>query len=187
MTEAILIDKSETSDTANTLGKDCVVGRFVTEDEGWKIVAIAATWEGTAYSLIGGASSKGVAGDCSGTTNKIYIEAGFPYPYQSTASFVAFANKTSRFRKIDLSKNKPQAGDILLWSGHMAIYAPFPEGHAKRDTGVIKKGQKKFNDMYTAFNERRGTPYGPYNIETFRGDAYTVYRYLVPPKPGECK
>lgn len=178
MTDSVLIDTSETSDKANTAGKVCIVGEFISEDEGWKIVAIAATWEGTPYSLVGGGSVKNVGGDCSGTTNKIYIEAGFPYTYQSSANFASYSQATNKFRKIDTSKEPMQAGDILLWPGHIAIYAPFPEGHPKYFTGVIKHGKKMPNNMYTAFNQRTNTPYGVYNIEAFRGDAYTVYRYF---------
>jgi hypothetical protein len=179
--EAVSIDKSETSDRANTKGKDCTVGAFITPEDGWKIIKVAETWEGTPYSLVGNASTKGVGGDCSGSTNKIFVEAGFPYPYQMTSSFAEYARKSNRFREIDRTKVEMQAGDVLLWPGHMAIYAPFPDGHKKRDTGVMKHGQKKYNNMYTAFNSRTNTPYGPYNIETFRNDPYKVFRYFVMP------
>lgn len=186
MTE-VEIDKSKTSESTNTQGKECVVGRFITEEEGWKIVDVAATWEGTAYKLLGSLSVKGVQGDCSGTTNKIYTEAGFPYPYQSTKTFAAYVQKSHRFRKINTASQKLQAGDILFWDQtHMAIYAPFPEGHSKRDTGVIKRGEKKFNNMYTAFNDRTNKPYGPFNIETFRGDVCEVFRYLKISNSPEC-
>ena len=188
MAAAVLIEKSETSELTNMAGKECTVGRFISEDEGWKIVKFASSWEGTPYSLVGAGSVKGVGGDCSGTTNKIYTEAGFPYRYQSTSKFVEYASSTNRFRKIDLAKDKLQSGDILLWPGHMAIYAPFPEGHEKHDTGVVQRGKKKYNNMYTAFNSRANAPpFGPHNIETFRGDAYTVYRYFYLPNDSGCK
>ncbi len=182
MVAAAIIDKSKTSETSEIQGKECTFGEFISEADGWKIIGIAATWEGTPYSMVGGGSSKGVAGDCSGTTQKIYVEAGFPYPYQSTAKFATFVAQTNRFRKINMANEKLQVGDILLWPGHMAIYTPFPAGHPKRDTGVMMAGQKKFNDMYTAFNSRTGTPYGPYNIEVFRRDAFAAFRYLITPK-----
>ena len=177
----IAIDTSNTSEISNTQGKECTVGRFVTPEEGWKIVKIAESWEGTAYKSKGAQSVKGVSGDCSGSTNKIYIEAGFPYPYQMTSSFVSYSEKSNRFREIDPKKESMQAGDVLFWRGHMALFAPLPEGHPKRNTGVIKRGQKKLNNMYTAFNENSTHPYGPYNIETFRSDPYRVFRYLVMP------
>lgn len=183
---AITLDQSSTSERANTQGKDCVLGKFITEADGWKIIEAAKGWEGTPYSLVGANSVKQVGGDCSGTTNKSFTEAGFPYPYQSTANFAAYARTSNRFRKIDPAKQPLQAGDVLLWPGHMAIYAPFPEGDPRRDTGVVLRGKKMANNMYTAFNSRTNTPYGPYNIATFRGDAYTVYRYLILPGPENC-
>ena len=186
MAEAQTLEKSTTSERSNTQGKECVLGKFISEDDGWKIIAAAKTWEGTPYSLVGANSVKGVGGDCSGTTNKSFVEAGFPYPYQSTGNFANYARTSNRFRKIDKSKVPLQAGDVLLWPGHMAIYAPFPEGDPRRDTGVIKRGKRMANDMYTAFNSRTNVPYGRYNIETFRGDAYTVYRYLVVAGPESC-
>lgn len=179
MTESLLaVEKSKTSEVANLQGKDCTFGRFITEADGWKIVEIAASWAGTSYEKKGALSVKGVSGDCSGTTNKIYIEAGFPYPYQMTSSFVGYVSKSNRFREIDTSQNEMQPGDILFWSGHMAIYAPFPEGDKRRDTGLVKKGKSKTNNMYTAFNENSTRPYGTFNSEVFRGDRFRVYRYL---------
>ncbi|RQR56329.1 peptidoglycan endopeptidase [Burkholderia sp. Bp9125] len=183
----VTLATSATSDSAQIEGKACTVGRFISESDGWKIVDAAATWEGTPYGLVGAASQKGVIGDCSGTTNKSYVEAGFPYPYQSTGAFAAFAVKSNRFRKIDPSKQPLQAGDVLLWPGHMAIYAPFKPDSPKYDGGLFKHGVKKFNNMYTAFNNRTGKPYGAYNIETFRGDPYTVYRYFILPGEENCK
>lgn len=185
--DPVTLSSSATSDTAITAGNGCTVGRFITEDEGWKVVNMAATWEGTPYRMVGAASEKSVLGDCSGSTNKIYVEAGFPYPYQTTASFAAFARTTNRFRKIDPAKQKLQAGDVLLWDGHMAIYAPFTPDSPKYDGNLYKRGQKKYNNMYTAFNGRTHHPYGPYNIEVFRSDPYTVYRYYILPSAEDCK
>jgi hypothetical protein len=184
--EKILIEKSMTSDVANVKGKDCVFGRFITEEEGWKIVEAARAWEGTPYRLVGENSIRQVGGDCSGTTNKSYATAGFPYPYQSTANFAAYVRKSLRFRKIIPANQELQAGDIILWPGHMAIYAPFPENDFRRDTGVVLGGRRMENNIYTAFNSHSNKGYGPYNIQTFRGDAYTVYRYLVAPSAKGC-
>lgn len=187
MTDTVALDKSETSELTKTQGKECTVGRFITSAEGWEILKIADTWVGTPYVMVGASSVKGVKGDCSGTTNKAYVEAGFPYPYQMTSSFISFSTTTNRFREIDLSKDSLQAADVLWWPGHMAIYAPFPSGHPRQNTGLVKGGKPKLNNMYTAFNSRTDTPYGPYNIETFRGDKYRAFRYFL--KPGEpgCK
>lgn len=166
------------TDRKNEQGEVRTIGRFIDEKEGWKIIDTAAGWEGTAYKMLGAASKKGVAGDCSGSTYFIYKEAGFPYVYQTSSNFIDYAKKTNIFREIKLAAGElPQAGDVLWWSGHMAIYAPFPEGHPKRQFEVA--GSKAVNDMYTAFNSRTGHGYGPYNIRKFRGDAYRVFRYFI--------
>ncbi len=175
------IATSITSPTANTQGVECAIGRPLTAEEGWRVVTAAKEWEGTPYSLIGAASKRGVGGDCSGTTHKIYGEAGFPYPYKMTSSFKEFAESTHQFSPVT---GAPQAGDVLLWSGHMAIYAPFPDGDPRQDTGLMKKGVKQKNDMYTAFNPRTGDSYAPYSSVVFRGDAYTVWRHNV--FPAQC-
>ncbi|GAA5175536.1 hypothetical protein GCM10025771_07970 [Niveibacterium umoris] len=182
-----LIARSVTSERSNTQGKECTVGRYLSEAEGWKIVEVAATWEGTPYQMVGARSEKGIVGDCSGTTFKIYTEAGFPYGYRMTADFVAYVTETNRFREIDPATQPMQAGDVLFWTGHMAIFAPFPEGHPKRETGVMKAGKAIQNNMYTAFNAKRNVPYGPYNIATFRGDKYRVFRYFFLPGEAGCK
>jgi hypothetical protein len=185
--DQILLEKSATSDKANLQGKECVLGVFLTEADGWKIVEATSKWEGTPYKSVGGESVNGVGGDCSGITNKSYIEAGFPYPFQPTRTFAAYAKSSNRFREINPKKVPMQAGDLLLWPGHMAIYAPFPEGHPKRDTGVMHHGKKQLNDFYTAFNKNTDVPYKAYNISTFRQDDYTVYRYLIVKGPEACK
>lgn len=181
-TVELAIAQSQTSAREQTQGTPCMVGRFLTEVEGWAVVAEAATWEGTPYSAIGARSEKGVAGDCSGSTFKIYGAAGFPYPYRQTSTFEEYARTSNRFRKIDPATTPMQAGDVLLWPGHMAIYAPLPENHPKYNTGVIRRGVKMPNNFYTAFNTNSTRPYGPFNIQTFRGDAYKVFRYLVIPQ-----
>ncbi len=185
MTDTVL-ERSTTTPRDIVEGHVCTLGRFITEKEGWHVVEVAATWEGTPYATVGAQSTKGVKGDCSGTTHKIYVEAGFPYPYKQTATFVSFVDASHRFREIHPEREPMQAGDVLLWSGHMAIYAPLPEGHPKRNTGVVRRGRNMNNDFYTAFNQRTGTPYGPYNIATFRGDAYRVFRYYLMPGDAGC-
>ncbi len=185
MAEAI-IASSRTTPAENATGTVCNVGRFITLEEGLQIVDIAATWEGTPYASIGGASVKGKGADCSGSTNKIYIEAGFPYPYKRTGDFAGYVATSGRFREISADVSSMQAGDVLLWPGHMAIYAPFPEGHPKRNTGVVRAGRPAVNDFYTAFNDRTGKPYAPYNIATFRPDRYRVFRYLLLPGEPKC-
>lgn len=187
MAEKILIGSSETSESSNVDGKLCMVGRFLTESEGEKILKVAATWVGTPYELVGSNSQKGKKGDCSGTTNKIYAEAGFFYPYQTSSSFAGFSKKTSRFREIDPEKVPMQSGDVLLWPGHMAIYAKFNGDESKRNTGIVNKGVSVENDMYTAFNQRTGAPYAPYNTKVFRPDRYRVFRYYFMPGDLGCE
>ena len=103
-----------------------VTGRFITPEEGQKIVAVARTWIGTPYSQMGGNSKKGKFADCSGSTHAIYEEAGFPYPHQSTKAFADYAAKTDRFKPAP--GNAPQVGDVGYWrnakEGHMVIYDP---------------------------------------------------------------
>jgi len=185
MTEAS-IAASQTSPSNHVAGKICVIGRLITEEEGWQIVNAAASWEGTPYDSVGANSVKGVKGDCSGTTQKIYTEAGFPYPYKQTSTFAAYVAASSRFQEITDIPNGLQAGDVLLWPGHMAIYAPFPKDHPKRQTGVMRRGQRMDNNFYTAFNDRTHVPYGPYNIATFRNDRFKAFRYLLLPGEGKC-
>ncbi|MFD1557417.1 NlpC/P60 family protein [Paraburkholderia silviterrae] len=182
----ITLAESITSDNSNVDGKDCTVGHFISESDGQRIVALAAAWVGTPYRLLGAGSEIGVGGDCSGTTNKIFVDAGFRYPYQSTSSFAAFAKKTNRFRQIDLAKERPQAGDILLWPGHMAIYAAFKSDSQNYDGKLVKHGVPKFNDIYTAFRPG-GRPYGPFNSEMIRNDRYVVYRYYILPGEENCE
>jgi len=180
------ISESITTPSSEVTGKSCTVGRLISEAEGWHIVEVASSWEGTPYAAVGAGSLKGIKGDCSGSTNKIFIEAGFSYPYKTTGGFSAYVAASGRFQDVTESREGLQAGDILLWPGHMAIYAPFPPGHPKRETGVVRHGRPMRNDFYTAFNERNGTPYGPYNIATFRGDRYRAYRYLLLPGDPKC-
>ncbi|AZN36331.1 C40 family peptidase [Iodobacter ciconiae] len=183
--DKIEIASATMTERTDKSGKECTIGRFIDEKEGWKVVNAAEGWEGTIYKLIGAASQKGIAGDCSGSTYFIYKEAGFPYVYQTTSTFIDYANKTHRFREIKLAADEtPQAGDVLWWSGHMAIYAPFPEGHPKQKFEV--PGSKAVNDMYTAFNSRTGHPYGPFNIKKFRKDPFKVFRYYIISKDDKC-
>jgi hypothetical protein len=176
------LDTSETTLRANTQGKECKIGRFLTEDEGWKIVKIAETWEGTPYALVGKNSIKGTQGDCSGSSYKIYEEAGFPYPYQTSATIVPFINATHRFRKLSgQGSEAPQAGDLIVWpGGHIAIYTPFKDG----DPRAINKYGKK-NDMWSA-HYPRGPAYGADRAQGFRrNETYEYYRYfLLPGDPG---
>jgi cell wall-associated NlpC family hydrolase len=173
---------SETSELSKTQGKECKVGRLITEAEGWKIVKAAEGWEGTPYSMVGANSVKGVGGDCSGSTNKIFVEAGFPCKYQTSRSITDYILATHRFRQVAGTEQDPlQAGDMIVWpGGHIAVHVPFAAGdpHEKN-----KYGQK--NDMWSAYYPG-GPTYGAARTQGFRkNEKYYFYRYFIlPGEPG---
>lgn len=173
---------SKTSPIDNVLGKTCAVGRLITEEEGQLIVSIAKTWAGTPYALTGANSIKGKKGDCSGSSNQIYVEAGFPYPYQTSKTIVAYIEASHRFRKVGgTPEDPPQSGDLIVWpGGHIAIYAKFPEG----DQNALNQYKKK-NNMWSAYYPG-GPAYGAARAEGFRrNESFYYYRYfLLPGDPG---
>jgi cell wall-associated NlpC family hydrolase len=61
----------------------------ISATDGALITTEAASWKGTPYSFVGAGTTKGEngGGDCSGTTWRIYSNAGFKYEYQATATF----------------------------------------------------------------------------------------------------
>ena len=77
-----------------------------------KIVARAATWEGTPYKSPG-TTKKGA--DCTGSTWAIYNGVGLDYPHKYSA--VNFP-KYSQFEEVSM----PRPGDVVWWKGHVAIY-----------------------------------------------------------------
>ena len=122
---------------------------FITPKEGEHIVSVGKDWvkEEVPY-LLGGRTKKGA--DCSGATSSIYKEAGFPYQHVSTREF-----PEEHFR---LVTGIPQIGDIVLWEGHMAIYA---------------------GDNQVLSARREGFKYGLYPEEWF-GKEKSYYRYYRP-------
>ncbi len=177
-----LLGQSKTSDPDSQQPAQCQAGRAITKAEGQRLVAAAAEWAGTPYSLVGSRSERGVGGDCSGSTNKIYTAAGFPYVYQSSGAFRGYVSSTHRFVEISLGAGEtPQPGDILWWPGHMAIYAEFDDGDPNKITSHVGRGgtYKTTNNMWTAFNSS-GDPYGPYDYKKFRpGETPRVFRYFL--------
>ena len=173
---------SETSPLQQTQGLRCTVGRLITAEEGKRIVAIAATWAGTPYALIGAGSSKGVGGDCSGSSYKIYEEAGFRYTYQTSRTITDYIRATHRFRKISGEAEEPlQPGDLIVWpGGHIAIHADFLPGDRQ---GVNRHNQR--NNMWSAYYPG-GPVYGAARAEGFRrNESFEFYRYfLMPGDPG---
>jgi hypothetical protein len=97
----------------------------VSKSSGEDIQSYAPAAVGTPYANVNSpyAGANGIIGvsmDCSGAVNNIYGEAGYPYSYQSTSTFAAAAqNGSIPFVQV----TTPQAGDVVLWSSHMGIYA----------------------------------------------------------------
>ncbi len=153
--------------------------RDISAAQGTLITAEAATWSGTKYVSIGEASSKGVGGDCSGSTFRIYAAAGFPYDYRRTEDFPAYALKSGHFREL-AAGDKPQDGDVLSWHGHMSIYSTFSTAsEAASATTKDRRGAAQFNDMWTAFHPG-GPVYGPAKASYFRPDPPHIFRYQRP-------
>jgi hypothetical protein len=150
----------------------------ISVEDGQKITAEAATWKGTPYKLNGAAAMKGVGGDCSGTTQKIFEAAKFPYPYTMAGDFAKFALDKGPFRELTAAETK-QDGDILSWSNHMAIYATFAGDPDDAVTVRFNKNGTKWNqknDMWTA-SKPDGPAYGPAELRWWRQDAPRVFRY----------
>jgi len=151
----------------------------ITPADGLKITQEAKRWKGTEYKKVGDQSDITKGGDCSGTTWRIYTNAGFPYEYRNTATFAAYAEKEQKFRELDAADPR-QEGDILLWSDHMAIYCTFASDVENSFTDRVNpKTQKHWsqkNDMWTA-TKPGGLPYEPAKAEYFKPTAPRVFRY----------
>lgn len=147
-------------------------------DGGNRIVTEAAAWKGTPYQLNGAGAIKGVGGDCSGTTQRIYQGAHCPYAYQTANHFAVYALNSGLFRELGAGDQK-QDGDILLWPNHMAIYSSFASdlknATTERTTAQGKKWIQK-NDMWTA-SHPNGPAYAPAEMRYWRPDAPRVFRY----------
>jgi hypothetical protein len=150
----------------------------ISVDDGKVIVVEAATWKGTPYSLIGAESTKGIGGDCSGSTNKIYIASNFPYVYQMASSFRGYAIESDLFRELDSTEQKRE-GDILSWPDHIAIYSSFSSDPANATAPRTNKAGKPWtqvNDMWTA-SHSGGPPYAPNQMHWFKPGPPKVFRY----------
>ncbi len=153
--------------------------RDISLAQGIAITDAAEAWKGTPYASIGPASTIGKQGDCSGSTWRIYVAAGLPYTYQMTANFPAYVVQSKRFRELQLG-DAWQDGDILYWTGHMAIYSTFSDDPADatidRVNGAGHHWTQK-NDMWTAFRPN-GPVYNAYSSAFFfPGIAPRVFRY----------
>lgn len=154
---------------------------------------------------MGAGAVKDKGADCSGSTWKIYAEAGFPYgPYINSALFVNrvatepdfirawlqklvgseenFVKGTHFFKQVSL----PQVGDIGWWhngktgdeaAGHMVIY------DINAGTAIGKGGVKVSGDCWSARNKTSEYNYGPSQVnwheKTYNAPA-KWYRYWKP-------
>jgi cell wall-associated NlpC family hydrolase len=109
---------------------DVLTTADIAESDGRKIVTEAANWAGTLYApnvtsdkYKGPGAVRKEEADCSGSVWKIYCNAGYPYDYTTTAAFDAYARRpNSPFRKLSVGE-AAQRGDVVLYPGHMSIYA----------------------------------------------------------------
>jgi hypothetical protein len=153
--------------------------RDITLAQGATITAEAATWSGTRYASIGAASSKGVSGDCGGSTFQIYGAVHLPYDYRRTEDFPSYAIKSGHFRELGPGEAR-QDGDVLSWHGHMSISSTFSSATEVAFARTAdRRGAPQVNDMWTAFHER-GPTYGPAKASVFRPDPPRVFRYQRP-------
>lgn len=182
-----VIDSGTLSLNANTPPRPTCVTRVppsaknntdISRSDGERVVAEAITWIGTAYALIGQSSAKQHGGDCSGSTLKIFVAAGFPYIYQASGTFRHYAASTGIFRQL-LASESMQSGDILSWPNHMAVHAEFAatDPHATTDR-VNSSGTHwtQRNNMLTATHPG-GAAYQAAEQRYFRADLPKVYRY----------
>jgi hypothetical protein len=78
--------------------------RAITKTEGRKILAAISTVDGDSESET----------DCSHFVHDVYEQAGFPYDYVSSREL--YIGNTNFLRV-----HKPQAGDLVVWRGHVGV------------------------------------------------------------------
>ena len=112
------------------------VVRDVSATEGAAIVAQAALWKDTPYAdqphlqpagpyqqYNGNRAERGVGGDCSGSTWKIYEAAGLAYSYRASGAWASSVDSAQiPFRRLSAEESL-QLGDVLRFSGHLAVFA----------------------------------------------------------------
>ena len=138
--------------------------RYLTTQEGQLVVNQGKLWLGTPYELVGPDSQNQIAGDCSGTTFKIYDSVGDRYSYVQASNFGTSADQEG-FPFQRLAPNvPPQPGDVLQFEHHVAIYA-----------GQNAQG----NDiMLTASTSKQA--YVVQQVKNFGQPVIGVFRYQVP-------
>ena len=83
-----------------------------TSSSGQAIVDAARSQVGVTYSW--GTSKPGVSFDCSGLSSYAYAQAGIDLPRTSSQQEAAGTT---------ISKSEAQPGDLVVWPGHLGIYA----------------------------------------------------------------
>ncbi|MBO9666413.1 MAG: C40 family peptidase, partial [Bdellovibrio sp.] len=124
----------------------------ISSEEGAMIAVQASTWQGTPYKYGGSKSGANGGADCSNSTNQIFAEAGYPYPMSTAGEFA----KNKKFAPVE---GEPQAGDVGLFDGHLAIYDP-----------NLPNGKNIWSATHTG-----GAPYGPSKSKWFGSVKW--YRY----------
>jgi RHS repeat-associated protein len=152
----------------------CSCAEFISEAEGIKIAQQAKTWEGTPYKSPGHA--KGVGADCTGSTWQIYNNTGNNYVSEKDLMTASDFGERSTNCKMQVVPT-PQAGDVVKFSSHLAIYDP------TIGTTSPLKGKRVKDVLWTTHgrpSDKVPGKYGTGPIEYFDGSP-TYYRFCKKP------
>jgi hypothetical protein len=144
-------------------------GHDITRTQGQSLADDAVNWKDTPYAsagtaFAGAAAMQGVGADCSGSTCQIFDQVGLVYKYESSGQLAAAAAQDGfPFRQLTANE-VPQSGDVILFTGHMAIYA-----------GQDNNGNAL---MWTARGV--GRPYTEMPVKYWNTRPIGYYRYQVP-------
>ena len=88
-------------------------------------------------------------GDCTGILSMTYALAGMPYDGVGGATVTGNKDFNSKFRVVDLSKEKMQVGDIALWENdHVAMYDPNAPRHPQATYIATFSAWTAYNGKY---------------------------------------
>jgi len=145
--------------------------RCLSPEEGQKIVEKAREWvDAQVPYLEKGKTRKGA--DCSGGVNKIYEEAGYPYPYRTSGRFPQLTEGWKDGGRF-VETTSPQPGDIASFPGHLGVYDP---------SGPIDPRRPRMGSRSIAGPTSSGNPAGYRHATDFGKARY--YRYDTPDDPG---